>query len=117
MSKRASEMPSDGSPGKKVKIDGPKPIVFTSPGMKTTDTRIVVFSQEFHVNSDTLKMLSMFFQRFINPINQPDRKPALGKFRYEWFTKVDEDGTWGLSSDPKVCGSLLLNRTCSNHCR
>ncbi|CAG8971159.1 hypothetical protein HYALB_00010134 [Hymenoscyphus albidus] len=104
MSKRdASEMSADGeSAGKKVKADdGPNPIVFTSPGSRATDTRIIVFNQEFHVSSDALRIMSVYFKKFLDPINQPFRKPASESFRYEWFTKIDDDGSWGLSSDPK----------------
>ncbi|CAG8956668.1 hypothetical protein HYFRA_00012212 [Hymenoscyphus fraxineus] len=104
MSKRdASGMSADGeSAGKKIKADGgPKPIIFTSPGSRTTDTRIVVFNQEFHVSSESLRILSVYFKKFLDPINAPDRKPASFKFKYEWFTRVDDDGMWGLSSDPK----------------
>jgi hypothetical protein len=63
------------------------------------DTRLRVFSTDFHVHSSALKLHSAFFRTFLD---SPDKATATsGSFRYTWFTKVDEDGSGSL-----VCGHM-----------
>jgi hypothetical protein len=74
----------------------PKPVSFTARGL-TADVRLGVFDAEFHVHSVVLKMHSAFFFKFLD---SPDKIPAAavapGPFKYEWVTKIDEDGSWSL---------------------
>ncbi|TVY78168.1 hypothetical protein LSUE1_G004189 [Lachnellula suecica] len=73
-----------------------QPIVLQGYGLKP-DTQLEVFGQEFHVVSSALKMHSAFFAKFLD---SADKMPAVApnsKFKYNWVTKVDADGTgWGL---------------------
>lgn len=73
-----------------------QPIIFTLRGIKP-DTRLVVFSKTFHVHSQKLKECSAFFFKFMD---SPDKATAAtkGLFKYEWVTKIDEDGCWVLGS-------------------
>lgn len=79
-----------------------KPIIFTTPGA-VPDVYMKVFSKEFHVQSFTLKANSAFFRKFLDPSNAEYIAPGAPlQFRYEWFTKVEPDGDWVLSSDKMV---------------
>jgi hypothetical protein len=85
-------------PAKKAKTsnDGPKPVVFTTRGL-TADVRLGVFNAEFHVHSVVLKMHSAFFFKFLDsPDKASPATVAPGVFKYEWVTKIDEDGSWSL---------------------
>src|ERR1039458_7906597 len=72
-------------------------IVFDAPGHEV-DIRLQVFQQEFHVHSVVLKLHSEFFRTFLDSPDKaiaPARTDMMG-FRYEWITKVDDDGSWHL---------------------
>jgi hypothetical protein len=85
-------------PTKKAKTsnDDPKLVIFTARGLNA-DARLRVFDTGFHVHSVVLKMHSAFFFKFLDSL---DKKPtdtvAPGAFKYEWVTKIDEDGSWFL---------------------
>ncbi|KAI9716926.1 MAG: hypothetical protein M1812_005075 [Candelaria pacifica] len=67
------------------------PVAFTIPG-GTPDVCMTVFSKEFHAESSILRANSRFFRRFlINP-----RPSENSRFDYDYVSKVDDDGTWGL---------------------
>ncbi|TVY89681.1 hypothetical protein LAWI1_G003076 [Lachnellula willkommii] len=82
------------------------PIIFTRPGL-VPDVSLQVFHQPFHVHSAALKLNSVFFCKFLD---SPDKLASSGNsaslFKYDWVTKIDEDGTWQLvsSSAPKLSG-------------
>ncbi|KAL3425287.1 hypothetical protein PVAG01_02078 [Phlyctema vagabunda] len=73
------------------------------PGSGDPDTRFIVFDKyEFHVHSIILKLHSAFFRRFLD---SPDKIPAPNSaaFRYDWVSKIDGDGSWGLvAAGPNV---------------
>ncbi|TVY41344.1 hypothetical protein LOCC1_G005649 [Lachnellula occidentalis] len=92
----------------------PTPIVFQSPGLQP-DVRLMVFDQEFHVHSVILKLYSAFFRKFLDSPDKvaaveaastgtlrPAQWSAPTKFKYEWFTQLDQDaesaegGNWHL---------------------
>lgn len=78
------------------------PIVFAIRGKP--DTCLMVFGQQFHVSSAILKLYSDFFNTFLDSPDKSDTGGAPNtKFKYNWVTKVDEDGEgWMLtSSDPR----------------
>ncbi|TVY46253.1 hypothetical protein LOCC1_G004348 [Lachnellula occidentalis] len=92
-----------------VGVDQPQapPIIFTRPGL-VPDVCLKVFHQPFHLHSAALKLKSVFFCKFLD---SPDKLASSGHsaalFKYDWVTKIDEDGTWQLvcSSAPKLNGS------------
>jgi hypothetical protein len=90
-----------GPPAKKLKGVPRKPIVFETPG-QVADTRVKIFDQEFHVSSTALKMYTMYFQKFMDPSNGIVNKTISSRFKYNWFTKIEEDGQWVISSAPEV---------------
>ncbi|TVY93029.1 hypothetical protein LAWI1_G004291, partial [Lachnellula willkommii] len=71
-----------------------EPVKFLMPNF-TPDTRLRVFGQDFHVHSSYLKLHSAFFRKFLDSPEKEIVATSSG-FRYEWVTKVDEDGTWSL---------------------
>ncbi|KAM3086156.1 hypothetical protein ACMFMG_000292 [Clarireedia jacksonii] len=84
---------------KKRKIDSeapePKPpIVFRLP-THPPDVKLKIFDTlDFHVHSIILKMHSAFFRKFLD---SPEKgSPLTGKWRYEWGTVIDDDGSWSL---------------------
>lgn len=91
-------------PAKKQKTDPKPPIIFKSPGMKP-DIYFKVFNQEFHVTSMVLKLTCGFFRTFLDPSGGKLPKSTQPAFASEWLTRIDDDGTWELSSDHKVCGT------------
>ncbi|CAG8959314.1 hypothetical protein HYFRA_00013084 [Hymenoscyphus fraxineus] len=99
-------------PKKKQKItEAPKktPIIFQAPGLQP-DIRLKVFDNEFIAHSQILKLYSAFFRKFLDSpdkqlnhdVQAHDRSRGMdghvdnGKFKYEWVTEVDDDGTWSL---------------------
>jgi len=104
-------------PAKNVKMsnDEPKSVIFTARGLNS-DVRLCAFETEFHVHSMVLKMHSAFFFKFLDsPDKTPPETVAPGAFKYEWATKIDEDGSWSLvdarsievriTSSSQTCGS------------
>jgi hypothetical protein len=83
----------------------PAPIIFNAPDMS-----IQVFHQTFHVNSTILKIHSDFFRTFLDsPDKTAASTSAAPKFKYEWVTEVDKDGTgWVLTAKEKSLVSLHL---------
>ncbi|KAI9648199.1 hypothetical protein NHQ30_002831 [Ciborinia camelliae] len=72
----------------------PKLKIFSLPDNQTPDTRFVLFGEtEIQLHSVILKLHSEFFRKFLD---SPDKKPAeaSAKFRYEWVSEIEEDGTW-----------------------
>jgi hypothetical protein len=72
------------------------PIIFTARGLEL-DTCLNVLGQEFHVHSAVLKLKSNYFYRGMNFLGQI---PVInGPFKYEWITKIDDDGSgmWSLT--------------------
>jgi hypothetical protein len=94
-------------PPKKQKTDPKQLIIFKSPGMKP-DIYFKVFDQEFHVTSVVLKLHSGFFRTFLDPAGGKLPKSTQPGFTSEWFTRVDGDGTWELSSDRQVCEKQIV---------
>jgi hypothetical protein len=93
----------------------PGPVVFAARGLES-DVRLRVFNTEFYVHSTMLKLHSAFFFKFLG---SPDKTPPVtvepGAVKYEWATKIDEDGSWSLvdarsievriTSNSQTCGS------------
>ena len=89
------------------------PVIFENFGM-IPDVRLKVFDLEIQVHSGVLKEHSAFFRRFLDPANKEEESSvASGPFKYEWISKVDEDGSWGLvsvgSGDVSCSGVSLAN--------
>jgi hypothetical protein len=82
----------------------PVPIIFKARSLNA-DVRLRAFDTEFHVHSVILKIHSAFFFKFLDSPEKTstlaDPTPA-GRFKYEWVTKADEDGTWALVAARKV---------------
>jgi hypothetical protein len=91
-------------PIKKMKTTYQQPIIFGIPG-EAVDTSIKVFDQEFQVSSMALKMHTMYFQKFLEPSNGAGNKCLTRRFKYNWYTKIEEDGQWVISSAPEVNSS------------
>jgi hypothetical protein len=88
------------------------PITFKIRGLDL-DTKLTVFSQEFHVHSAVLKVNSIFFRTFLDSVDKENSiVSTAGKFKYEWVTKIDEDGKgWHLVCDnAKVSGSVTHHK-------
>jgi len=62
------------------------------------DVRLRVFDAEFHVHSMILKLHSASFFKYQDSPHKARSAPNSGRFKYEWVTEVDDDGTWGLVS-------------------
>jgi len=81
------------------------PIVFKLPGMKP-EICLNVLGQEYYADSILLKVRSGFFRTFLDSADKETsvvlatEAKSTRKFRYEWVTKVDEDGSWQLISAP-----------------
>lgn len=82
-----------------------KPIIFVSPG-GTPDTCLTVFGQDFHAESAVLRLHSGFFRTFLI---KPSETPH---FKYEYASKMDKDGSWGLQQKSTVCHFTLLYLLC-----
>jgi hypothetical protein len=85
-------------PAKKAKTsnDDPKQVFFAARGLNA-DVRLRVFNTEFHVHSVVLKMHPAFFFKFLDSLDKPPTNPVGPRdFKYEWVTKIDEDGSWPL---------------------
>ncbi|KAI9716927.1 MAG: hypothetical protein M1812_005076 [Candelaria pacifica] len=78
-------------------MTSPPPIVFVSPG-GTLDTCLTVFGQEFHAESVVLRQHSGFFRTFLSL----ESEPSSAEFKYEYVSKIDKDGTWGLQPKSTV---------------
>jgi hypothetical protein len=72
-------------------------IKFTSPGLKA-DVRLRVLDTDLHVHSVILKLYSIFFRKFLDSPDKEGSFPGSAEFKYEWVTKIDEDGSWHLVS-------------------
>jgi hypothetical protein len=76
------------------KADTLAPVVFALHDIKP-DVCLQALGQTFHVHSLVLKSQSMFFYKYLD---SPDKHTTIyhGQFKYNWVTKVDEDGSWSL---------------------
>jgi hypothetical protein len=72
-------------------------VKFTSPGLQA-DVRLKVFNVDFHVHSVLLKLHSSFFRKFLDSPDKEGTIPGSAEFKYEWVTKIDDDGSWHLVS-------------------
>jgi hypothetical protein len=75
----------------------PGPIIFKA--RVNADVHLRAFDTDFHVHSVILKIHSAFFSKFLDSADKTatlTNPTPVGCFKYEWVTKVDEDGTWGL---------------------
>ncbi|KAE8450707.1 hypothetical protein EG329_006052 [Mollisiaceae sp. DMI_Dod_QoI] len=77
------------------------PIVFTLRKAKP-DVRFFVFDQEYHVYSAVLKVGSEFFQKYLEPSGGIAPTSTSPLFRSDWYTDVEDDGSWHLSSDVSI---------------
>jgi hypothetical protein len=81
----------------------PGPIIFKARGINA-DVRLRAFETDFHVHSVILKIHSAFFFKFLDSAEKTasltNPIPA-GGFRYEWITKIDEDGGWAFVAKRK----------------
>lgn len=87
------------------------PIIFTTPGIKP-DVCLYIFDKEFHVSSLSLKLNAAFFRKWLEPSGGKLSTSSRPEFASEWFTKVDADGSWALTSDSNVCSrgpNLILH--------
>lgn len=55
--------------------------------------------------SAVLKVGSEFFQTYLEPSDGVTPTSTSSLFKSDWHTKVDEDGTWHLTSDLSARGS------------
>jgi hypothetical protein len=83
-------------------ITPPSQIVFKARGMKPS-VCLEVFGTNFHVHSVVLKLHSHFFYTFFDSADK-NSSGVGGAFKYEWVTKVVDDGKdWQLvCKGPKV---------------
>jgi hypothetical protein len=91
----------------------PSSIVFKARGMKP-DVCLQVFDTNFHVHSVVLKLHSHFFYTFFDSADKSGTRG--GAFKYEWVTKVVDDGKdWQLvCKGPKVNSFLRCLGTSPN---
>lgn len=98
--------------GSRAKVDkiGAKPespFAFRTTGNLEHDMRINVFGQEFLVHSCLMKAHSAFFAKFLDSSDKAGKAAGSGRYRYEWLTKVDDDGKdWYLIADPTAEGKV-----------
>ncbi|KAG4436033.1 hypothetical protein IFR05_008465 [Cadophora sp. M221] len=76
------------------------PIIFTTPRHKP-DIRMFVFDQDFHVYSGLLKVHAAFFETMLEPSGGIIPTSTSPLFKSDWYTTLDKDLGWVLSSDPK----------------
>ena len=93
----------------------PSPVVFKARGLKP-DICLEVLGTNFHVHSTILKLYSHFFFTFIDSADKSKGNIGLGGFKYEWVTKVVDDGKdWQLvCKGPNVsswCNKLKFETT------
>jgi hypothetical protein len=82
----------------------PGPIIFKARGLNV-DVRLRAFETEFQVHSVILKIHSAFFFKFLDSADKTTtlaNATPVGGFKYEWVTKVDEDGSWALVAKVKA---------------
>jgi hypothetical protein len=67
------------------------------------DTRLKVFSKEFHVHSIIFKLYSRYFRKFMDSADKVSADKT-AKFQYDYASvvDVDEEETWGLEVVYKV---------------
>jgi hypothetical protein len=95
------------------------PVIFNARGSKP-DVRLEVFNTPFHVHSSILKLNSHYFLTFFDSADKLQSPAFTDGFKYEWITKVVDDGMdWHLvCKGPKVRYLLLLMHAClQNDCR
>lgn len=86
----------------------PSPVVFKARGL-TPDVCLEVFDNRFHVHPTILKLYSHFFFTFFDSADKSGGSSESGGFKYEWVTKVVDDGNdWQL-----VCKGPNVSRRCS----
>jgi hypothetical protein len=108
MSSRKRASTAGASASKNQKVTPNEPITFKLRGLQS-DTRLTVFDQEFHVHSTILKANSILFRTFLDSADKDVSTKANGKFKYEWITRVDEDGNdWHLVCDNTQVSDMLL---------
>lgn len=78
-----------------------EPIIFTIRKLKP-DVRFFVFDTEYHVYSGALKLHSEFFERFLEPSGGIAPSSTSLDFKSDWYTDIDDDGSWHLTSDSHV---------------
>ncbi|CAG8980148.1 hypothetical protein HYALB_00013503 [Hymenoscyphus albidus] len=79
----------------------PATIILQLPDIGAIDVQIVVFGQEFNVQSAQLKLQSIFFR---SSINWPGRFETdyAGAFRLRYMSVIEEDGTWSLQDTSRI---------------
>lgn len=92
----------------------PQPLVFNAAGFQP-DVSLMVFDQDFHVNSVVLKLYSAYFRKFLDSAEK--NGPLSGQFAYKYTTVVDPDGMWALEPVAKVPTTLLARKSPSLQCR
>jgi hypothetical protein len=91
------------------------PIIFKVPGLQS-DLRLQVFETMFHVHSVILKLHSEFFFKFLDSPEKITPAVLIAQgFKYEWATKVYQDGEgWGLVDARSVEVSKLCDFPSTN---
>ncbi|CAG8962364.1 hypothetical protein HYFRA_00014161 [Hymenoscyphus fraxineus] len=79
----------------------PTTITLQLPDMGAIDVQIVVFGQEFNVQSARLKLHSPFFRSSINWPGRSETDCAVA-FRLRYTSVTEEDGTWSLQDTSRV---------------
>ncbi|KAF7947697.1 hypothetical protein EAE96_008777 [Botrytis aclada] len=88
--------------------ESPSPIIFLARDVKA-DTRFTVFSQEFHLHSSGLKHHSNYFRKFLDSADKQPA-PAFARFKYDYRSVIDEDGSWALmpvSDAPEITAQRI----------
>ncbi|KAL2063653.1 hypothetical protein VTL71DRAFT_5458 [Oculimacula yallundae] len=87
----------------------PLPIVYKSRGV-VVDTQLVVFDTTFHLSSTVLKMNSQFFDRYLDSADKTPQSNAGRIYKYEWVTKVLENGEdWQLVCEGPNASDLNIS--------
>ncbi|PVH87076.1 hypothetical protein DL98DRAFT_350421, partial [Cadophora sp. DSE1049] len=63
------------------------------------DTRMFVFTQEFRVFAEPLRMSSAFFERAFDPSNGIEMTSTSPLFKSDWYMTLDKDVGWALTCD------------------
>ncbi|KAF4631281.1 hypothetical protein G7Y89_g6854 [Cudoniella acicularis] len=74
----------------------PKGVIVFASADTNPDVSLMVFNQEFWVESSTLTANSLFFKKFLHSADKAEHPKPEGPMKYKWVTFICQDGGWSL---------------------